>query len=82
MVMTDATGVFSFSWSVANGAVQNGTPSVMAGVLGRSKYSGASWPKVNPLEVQVCSANTIGSIAFIRLAVRLVASNDVEVRCI
>jgi hypothetical protein len=80
MVMTYPTDGLRFGWSVANSAVQNGTPSVMAGVLGRSKYSGGTWPKMNPLEVQVCSAKTIGSIAFIRDAVRLVASNDVDVR--
>ena len=80
--MTDTTDALRFGWSVANGAVQNGTPSVMAGCLGRSKYSGASWPNVNPVEVQVCSASTTGSTALIRAAVRLVASNEIEVRWI
>ena len=78
--MTDTADALRFSWTVANGAVQNGTPSVMAGCLGRSKYSGGTWPKVNPVEVQVCSASTIGSTAPIRAAVRRVASNETEVR--
>ena len=80
--MTDATDALSFSWAVAGCAVQNGIPSVMAGCLGLSKYSGGTWQKVNPCEVQVCSANTIGSFAPIRAAVRLVASNETEVRWI
>ena len=80
--MTDTTDAHAVSWSVTNGAVQNGTPSVMAGCLGRSKYSGGTWPKVNPVEVQVCSASTTGSLAFILTAVLLVASNETEVRWI
>lgn len=80
--MTDATDALRFNWTATNGTIQNGTPSLVTALLGRSKYSGASWPKVKPLDVHVCSAKTIGSTAPIRTAVLLVASNEVEVRWI
>ena len=80
--MADATDAQCLNRTVAGCAVQNGTPSLIAGDCGRLKYSGASWPKVNPDEVQVCSASTTGSTAPIRTAVLLVASNEVEVRWI
>ena len=80
--MANATDAQCLNRSVAGGAVQNGTPSLIAGDCGRMKYSGVSWPKVKPLEVQICSATTIGSTAPIRTAVLLVASNEVEVRWI
>ena len=73
-------------WALANVAVQNGTSLVVVpkGSFvepALSKYSGGSDTKM-VIDLQVCVARTIGSLALILIGVLLVASKDWLVRWI